>query len=56
MQIFDDDLSIIIQARKILLFKGTTPWIKKSGDGDFDVLMGCFDDAECFDVSWLGLI
>ena len=51
MQIFDDNLSIIIQGGKILLFKGTAPWIKKSGDEDFDVLMGCFDGAECFDVS-----
>ena len=38
--------SIIIQARKTLLFEGTTPWIKESGDEDFDVPMGCFDGAE----------
>ena len=33
-------------ARKTLFFKGTTPWIKKSGDKSFDVPMGCFDGAE----------
>ena len=42
----DDDLSIIMQARKTLIFESTTPWIKKSGDEDFDVLMGCFDGAK----------
>ena len=46
IQISDDDLSIIMQARKTLLFESTTPWIKKSGDEDFDVPMGCFDSAE----------
>ena len=35
-----------MQARKTLLFEGTTPWIKKSGDEDFDVPVGCFDGAE----------
>ena len=46
IHISDDDLSIIMQARKTLLFEGTTPWIKKSGFEDFDVPMGCFDGAE----------
>ena len=46
IQISDNDLSIIMQARKTLLFEGTTPWVKKSGDEDFDVPMGCFDGAE----------
>ena len=41
-----DHLSIIIQARKTFLYEGTTPWIKKSGDEDVDVPMGCFDGAE----------
>ena len=41
-----DDLSIIMQARKTLLFEGTTPEIEKSGDEDFCVPMGCFNGAE----------
>ena len=43
IKISDDNLSIILQARKTLLFKGTTPWIKRSDGDDFDVPMGCFD-------------
>ena len=46
IHISDDDLSITMQARKILLFEGTTTWIKKSGDEGFDVPMGCFDGTE----------
>ena len=45
-----DDLSIIIQARKTFLYEGTAPWIKKSGDEDLDVPMGCFDGAEICEV------
>ena len=51
IQISDDDLSIIMQARKTVLFKGTTPWIKKSGEEDFDVSMGCFDGAEICELA-----
>ena len=40
IHISDDDLSIIMQARKTLLFEGITHLIKKSGDEDFDVPMG----------------
>ena len=36
IQIFDDDFSIIMQARKTLI----------CGDEDFDVPMGCFDGAK----------
>ena len=32
--------------QKNILFDGTTHWIKKGGDEDFDVPMGCFDGAE----------
>ena len=35
-----------MQARKTLLFEETRPWIKNSGDKDFNVPMGCFDGAE----------
>ena len=35
-----------MQVRKTLPFEGATPWIKKSGDEDFDVPMGCFNGAE----------
>ena len=35
-----------MQARKTLLFNEVIPWVKKEGNQDFDVPMGCFDDAE----------
>ena len=35
-----------MHARKTLIFEGTTPWIKKSGDEDFDIPISCFDGAE----------
>ena len=40
------EYSIIIHSRKILLFKNREPWVKKDGNEDFDVAMGCFDGAE----------
>ena len=46
IHISDDDLSIIMQARKTLVFEGTPSCIKKSGDEDLDLLMGCFDGCE----------
>ena len=39
-------MNLIMQARKTLLFNEGTPWVKKEGNEDFDVPMGCFDDAE----------
>ena len=35
-----------MQARKTLLFNDSKPWLKKFGNEDFDVPMGCFDGAE----------
>ena len=46
IKISDDDLSINIQAKKMFLFEGTIPWIKITGDEDFDVPLVCFDGAE----------
>ena len=50
IHISDDDLSIVMQTRKTLLFEGTRPWIKKSADEDFDVPMGGFDGAEIWEL------
>ena len=46
IEITDQDLAIIMQARKTLLFQNTKPWVKKSGTKDLDVPMGCYDGAE----------
>ena len=46
IQITDQDLAIIMLARKGLLFLNTEPWVKKSGTEDFNVPIGCYDGAE----------
>ena len=42
----NDQLSIIMQSRKTLLFYNNEPWVKKTGDEDFDVTMGCNNGAK----------
>jgi len=44
--ITNDELDIINQSRKALLFFEKDPWVRKIGREDFDVPMGCFDGAE----------
>ena len=39
-----------MQARKALLFNKNEPWVKKSGNKDFDVPMGCFDGARVSEI------
>ena len=39
-----------MQARKTLLLNKNEPWVKKSGNKDFTVLMGCFDGVEVFQI------
>ena len=46
----DEDLSIIMQSRKTLLFSEKVPQVKKEIDEDFDVPMGCYNDAEVCDI------
>ena len=35
-----------MQSRKTLLFQNSEPWVKKLGNENFDVPMGCYDGAE----------
>ena len=35
-----------MQSRRTLLFNNKEPWLKKSGNEEFDVPLGCFDGAE----------
>ena len=42
----DNDIHIIMQSRRTLLFNEKKPWVKRCGDEDFDVPMGCYDGAE----------
>ena len=45
-EISDSDKAIMKYSREALLFHNNQPWEKKSGDPDFDVLMGCYYGAE----------
>ena len=45
-----EESSIIMQARKTLLFNNNEPWVKKSGNKDFDNPMGCFNGAEASEI------
>ena len=43
--ISEEYLDIIMQSGKTLLFHNQGPWIKREGDEDIDVPMGCYDGA-----------
>ena len=51
IEITDQDLEIMMQATKTLLFENTKPRFKKSGIKVFDVPMGCYDGAEVCGVA-----
>ena len=40
-----------MNARKTLLFHHEEPWMKKNGEEDFVVLMGCHDGAEICELA-----
>ena len=44
--ITEQNLSIIVQSKKTLLFQNSEPWVKKCRNEHFDVPMGCYDGAE----------
>ena len=46
----DTDISIIMQAIKMLLFHESIPWVKRSDNEDFDVPMGSDDTAEVYEL------
>ena len=46
----DKDISIIMQSRRTLLFNNKKPWLKKSGNEEFDVPVGCFEGAQVSDL------
>ena len=39
-------MSIMMQARETLSFNDSKSWLKKFGNEEFDVPIGCFDGAE----------
>ena len=44
--ISDQDIDIILHARKSLLFNDSIPWVKRDNKNLFDVTMGSYDGAE----------
>ena len=58
-KISDDELEIIIQARKSLLFSANEEWVRRKSDGTnelFDVTMGSYDGAEVCELVGLFLL
>ena len=45
-EVFDEDINLIMYAKKNLLFNEDIPWLEKDGNEDFNVQIGCFDGAE----------
>ena len=54
--ISDEDVVVIKQARKSLLFKDDTSWIKRGDKPMFDIAMGRFDGAEVCNLVGLFII
>ena len=52
----EDDIKIILHARRSILYHDGEPWIKRNGDGDFDVTMGSNDGAEVCELVGLFLL
>ena len=50
------DISIIMHARKSVLFDKDTPWKKKDNESLFDVTMGSFDGAEVCELVGLYIL
>ena len=46
VDITNQEMSIIMESCNTLLFSKNQPWVKKSGNEEFDVPVGCFDVAE----------
>ena len=42
----DSDISIIMHTSNALFLSYVEPWVKKDDDKDFDISMGCNDEAE----------
>ena len=50
VDITSQEISIIAQFRNTLLFNKNQLWVKKSGNEEFDVPIGCFDRAELCEI------
>ena len=46
IDITEEEYSIIMHSRKIILFQNSKPWVKQDRNEEFDVHMGCYNEAE----------
>ena len=46
IDITEEEYSVIMHSKRILLFQNSEPWVKKDGNDDFDVPMRCYDGEE----------
>ena len=56
VEIKQNELDLIFHIQKSLLYCKDTPWIKKEGDGEFDVTMGSNEGAETCELVGLFLL
>ena len=56
VEITDNELEIIMHARKSHLFKEYSSWVKKDANKNFDVTMGGYDGTEVCEVVGLHLL
>ena len=54
--ISEEDVEIIMQSRKTLLFDKDEPWVKRGDSPMFDVAMGCYDGAEVCELVGLYIL
>ena len=52
----EDDVEVIMHARKSLLFDNDSPWVKRDNRGMFDVTMGSYDGAEICELVGLYIL
>ena len=50
IDITNQEMSIIMHSRNTLLFNKNQLWVKKYGNEEFDVPVGCFDGAELCEI------
>ena len=50
IDITNQEMSIIMHSRNALLFNKNQLWVKKYGNEEFDVPVGCFDGAELCEI------
>ena len=56
IDIHPNEIEVIFHSRKSLLYHNNEPWIKKDGNGEFDVTMGSYDGGKVCEVVGLFML